>query len=85
MIILTFPRTYSNIKFDWFFWLTAIYFYPKPRFPASVPRKRYKPDEPCANNAGKVMFNHGVIAAAPEKVLKIKTNATEYRSTLMMK
>lgn len=31
------------------------------------------------------MFNHGVIATAPEKVLKIQSNATEYRSTLMMK
>lgn len=31
------------------------------------------------------MFNQGVIAAAPEKVLKIQSNATEYRSTLMMK
>lgn len=30
------------------------------------------------------MFNHRVVATAPEKVLKVQTNATEYTISLMM-
>lgn len=30
------------------------------------------------------MLNHRVVATAPEKVLKVQTNATEYTISLMM-